>query len=69
MNFKFLFYTSLFFLTQLATFVKGGNDFVSDYDYNNILTKDPKISIDFHFDNKSFYSTAANAFDKYFNTL
>ena len=69
MNFKFLFYTSLFFLTQLATFVKGGNDFESDYDYNNILTKDPKISIDFHFDNKSFYSTAANAFDKYFNTL
>ena len=38
-------------------------------DSDSILTKDPKIAVNFIFDNNTYYSSSAKAFDKYFNTF
>ena len=38
-------------------------------DSDSILTKDPKIAVNFLFDNNTYYSSSAKAFDKYFNTF
>ena len=54
-----------FIFLLLATFI-----FTEDiYDYENILTKDPKVSVNFLFDDKTFSSSSNKAFDNYFNTF
>ncbi len=54
-----------FIFLLLATLI-----FTEDiYDYENILTKDPKVSVNFLFDDKTFSSSSNKAFDNYFNTF
>lgn len=56
----------IFLLLAVLTFTSQSEDI---YDYDTILTKDPKVSVNFLFDNNTFYSSSNKAFDKYFNTF
>ena len=56
----------IFLLLSLLTLSSLCDDI---FDNDELITKDPKVSVNFLFDNNTSYSSSAKAFDKYFNTF